>query len=172
MPLQRVPGPACPEPRSCDRNTALCCPRDTPLHGSVWLQGVTANPELSQPGLRSSVPLCNTVTTSWGHLSGTQGCQSCCWTDHSSPDAFNTTAHQHQHPAPPSHLLHGFQGREGPCKTQHGRDRRMRLQKPLPKCQHRHPAQPGCCSSPSQCSNWAVSPSARFCSSYRNCRAI
>lgn len=38
--------------------------------------------------------------------------------DHSSPAATNTTAHQHQHPALPSFLLHGFR-QFLPCKTQH-----------------------------------------------------
>lgn len=169
-----MPGSACPEPRSCDR-TQPCAVPGTPLQSPVRLQGVTANAELSQPGLRSSVPSCHTgvVAVSREHLSVTQGYQSCCWTQF-----LWITAHlllltpQHQHPALPLHLPHGFQGREGPCKAQHGTDRRMRLKKPLPKHQHRHPAQPGCCSSPSQCSNWAVSPSASFCSSYRNCRAI
>lgn len=157
-----------------DRNTALCCPRDTPLHSCVWLQGVTAHPDLSQPALRSSVPSCHTgvVAVSWGHLSGTpELLLDTVSVDHSPAAAINTTAQQHSilH-CPPSSPMGS--SREGPHRTQHGRDRRMRLEKPLPKHQHRHPAQPGCCSSPSQCSNWAVSPSARFCSSYRNCRAI
>lgn len=48
-------------------------PQGHPLHSSVWLQGVTAHPDLPQPALRGSVPSCHTgvVAVSWGHLSGT-----------------------------------------------------------------------------------------------------